>query len=515
MKWNVGKILSKWQLWMPEKTAIIYEDRPISYQALNQETNRVAHLFKEMGLQRQDRVAVDLMNCPEFLACYFAAAKLGLIFVPLNFRLVARELEYQINRCDCRLLVFHHRFATEIEAVKENLSVPEEAFICVKENGMNGMSPATPDWATDYHTALQAFEPTEPVMETPVDLDDPFLILYTSGVTGNPKGAVITHGQTYFKCFQIINYTDMRRDDVFQSQVPLCHSAGLAGVTTPALCRGATLLMRTSFDPVKFGEDIETYKATIVFGLATMMRFVLDSGVLDRVDLSSVRFAFGGGEKTPRQFYDTLEKKGLRLLPGFGQTENSAMVLMPPNAPEDKKNAAGVPNFFTEIEIRDETGRPVSPGTIGEITAVGPNVMKEYWDMPDATRATLSNGVLNTGDLGYMDEDGYVYIVDRMKNMYRSGAENVYPAEVEAVLMDHPKIDRIAIVGVPDEKWGETGKAFIVSTDGQEITQKEVVSFLEGKVARYKFPKYVQCIESMPTTASGKVRKAELVRQPG
>ncbi|CCK78334.1 class I adenylate-forming enzyme family protein [Desulfobacula toluolica] len=510
MKWNTGKILSKRESFSPDKPAVIFEDTPITYRELNRETNRVAHFFKEKGLKKGDRIAVDLLNSPEFLACYFAAAKLGLIFVPLNYRLVSQELKYQINRCNCRLLVFNDLFTKYIEPIRDFLDVEKENFICVTGYTAENYCP---EWALDYYSIIEKYPFHEPVPDEFIDLDDPFIILFTSGTTGNPKGAVLTHGQTYFKCFQVINYTDMRQDDIFQSQAPLCHSAGLAAVSTPALCRGATLLMRSKFDAEKFALDIEKYKATIVFSLTTMMRFVLDTGILDQVDLSSVRFAWGGGEKTPPEFFDELDEKGLHILPGFGQTENSAMVLMPGDAPKSKNRSAGLPNFFTDLWIQNETGEKLGPGEIGQIVAMGPNVMKGYWDMPVETSSTIVDDVLYTGDLGYLDEDGYLYVVDRVKDMYRSGAENVYPAEVEAVLINHPKINKIAIIGVPDEKWGETGKAFIVCNQGKTISYEEVLSFLNSKLARFKFPRSIQLIDSLPLTVTGKLKKSVLKKQ--
>jgi fatty-acyl-CoA synthase len=504
MKWNIGKLLSKREAYSPDKIALIYEDSPLTYRDLNQKSNRVAQFFLDKGLKKGDRIAVDLLNGPEFLACYFAAAKLGLIFVPLNYRLVSQELKYQLNRCNCSMLVFNDQFTDYIDPIRDSLDMTEENFVCVTING------ECPAWALDYRDIIDDYPANEPVPESVIDLDDPFIILFTSGVTGSSKGAVITHGQTYFKCFQIINYTDMRQGDVIQSQAPLCHSAGLCAVSTPALSRGATLLMRSQFDPEKFALDIEKYRATIVFGLSTMMRFVLKSGILDKVDLSSVRFVFGGGEKTPQSLYDELAGKGLNLLPGFGQTENSAMALMPEHAPRSKYKSVGLANFFTELWIQNEKGQRLKPGEIGQIMAMGPNVMKEYWDMPKETQATIVDDVLHTGDLGYMDEDGYLYIVDRMKDMYRSGAENVYPAEVEAILMEHPKIKQVAIVGVPDEKWGETGKAFIVCSEGETLTHAEVAEYLDGKVARFKIPASIQLLDSMPQTVTGKLKKGVL-----
>jgi fatty-acyl-CoA synthase len=508
MKWSVGKISSKRAALTPQKTAVLFEDKPVSYKALDQEVNRVANYFKAKGLNKGDRIAVDLLNCPEFLACYFAAAKLGLIFVPLNFRLVSREIEYQLKQCNCRLLVFHDLFTSYVEPVRQAVAVEEDKYICLSTPS----SEATPcpSWAVDYHKVISEHSTEEPVIDDPIDLDDPLIILYTSGVTGNPKGAIITHGQTYFKCFQIINYTDMRQDDIFQSQAPLCHSAGLCAVATPILCRGGTLLMRYQFDAACFAQDIEKYRATVVFGLTTMFRFILETGILDTLDITSVRVFFGGGEKTSQSILDALSERGVFLQIGFGQTENSAMALMPKESMDKKPGSVGLANFFTELWIENEIGERMPPGEIGEIVAVGPNVMKAYWDMPEETSKAIVNGVLHTGDLGYLDEDGFVYMVDRAKDMYRTGAENVFPAEVELVLSDHPDIETVAIIGVPDDKWGETGKAYIVCKSEKTLTLKDVHQFLNGKVAKYKFPTLIEISDSLPTTVWGKLKKAEL-----
>lgn len=506
MKWSIGKIATKRALFTPDNIAIIYEDIPISYRRFNEETNRVANFLKSKGIKKGDRIAVVLYNCVEFLNIYMAAAKLGIIFVPLNFRLVAPELKYQINRCGCRLIVFHDDFIKNIEPLINATTVEKDKFICIRVNPHQPL----PQWARDYDEVIKTYPAQEPEPDELVDLNDPLIILYTSGVAGDPKGAVLSHGQTYFKNFQIILYTDMREEDKVLFQSPLCHSAGLCAVATPTLCRGATLIMRKKFDAHEFAKDIERYKVTILFGLTTMFRFMLRSGALDNVDLSSVRIAFGGGERTPPSLLDQLAKKGLYLQMGFGQTENSAMALMPKHAINKKKGSCGLPNFFSDIWIVNEKGERLPPGEVGEIVTVGPNVMSGYWDMPEETKKTIVNGILHTGDVGYIDEDGYLYIVDRLKDMYRSGAENVYPAEVERILIEHPKIENVAIIGVPDEKWGETGKAFIQVKEGEKLTKEEILDFLEGKIARYKFPTKFEFVDSLPLTAWGKIKKIAL-----
>ncbi len=506
MKWSIGKIASKRALFTPDNIAIIYEDTPVTYKEFNEETNRVANFLRSKGIKKGDRIAVVLYNCVEFLNIYMAAAKLGIIFVPLNFRLVAPELKYQINRCGCRLVVFHDDFIKNIDPIKEETTIEKDKFICIRLN----LHESLPEWAIDYEQAIKGHSTREPEDEALIDLDDALMVLYTSGVAGDPKGAVLSHGQTYFKNFQIILYTNMREEDRVIFQSPLCHSAGLCAVATPTLCRGATLVMRRKFDAHEFAKDIERYKATIVFGLTTMFRFMLRSGALDNVDLSSVRVAFGGGERTPSSLLAELAKKGLHLQMGFGQTENSAMALMPRHAIEKKKGSCGLPNFFTDIWIVNEKGEKLPPGEVGEIVAIGPNVMSGYWDMPEETEKAIVDGILHTGDLGYMDEDGYLYIVDRLKDMYRSGAENVYPAEVERILIEHPKIENVAIIGVPDEKWGETGKAFIQVKKGEKLTKEEILEFLEGKIAHYKFPTKFEFVDSLPLTAWGKIKKIAL-----
>jgi fatty-acyl-CoA synthase len=513
MEWHISWIAYKRSEITPDRVALIYEDVPMTYRWLNEQTNRIARLFQQLGLSKGDRISVVLLNCPEFLEIYFAAAKLGLVLVPLNFRLVGPELRYQLNDCGSRVLVFHDLFLSNVEAIRSEVAVEGDKFFFL-ESGASG-APGRPSWALDLREAVGCFSVEEPVVEDPPGFTDPLAILYTSGVTGDPKGAVLSHLQTYFKIFQNILYSDMREDDVFLSQLPLFHSAGLFITATPVLCRGATLVMRQGFDPSKFVEDIERYRATVVFALTTMWRFILQTGKLDEVDTSSVRVVFGGGERTPLSLMEELARRDLYMQQGFGQTENSAMTMVPRADVERKRGSVGKPGFFTHVWVADERGKPLPPGQIGEIVAKGPTVMSGYWNMPEKTEEVLRDGVLHTGDLGYMDEEGFLYIVDRAKDMYRSGGENVYPAEVEKVLASHPKVLNVAIIGVPDETWGETGKAFIVPKEGEGLTKEEIYEYLDGKVARYKFPKHIVFMEELPMTASGKIKKVELKERYG
>jgi len=508
MKWNVGKIATKQAIAIPDKTAFIFEDKNITYGYLNEETNRVANYLLSKGLKKGDRISVLLANCPEFMAIYLASAKIGLVFVPLNVRMVAGEVQYQLNDCGSRLLIFHDAFTGNVETIRSSVQVEEDKFLWLKI-GIPGL-PECPEWASDYHQIMDDNSTDEPTIDKAIDIDDPLAIIYTSGVTGNPKGAVLSHGQTYFKVFQIMMYTDMSGDDILLSQLPLFHSGGLFISATPVLCRGASFIMRLRFEPEQFAKDIEKYKPTVIFALTTMWRLILQSKALDNIDVSSVKNVLGGGERTPISLLEELAQKGLFMQQGFGQTENSAMMMLPKEDIIKKEGSIGLPGFFTDIWIQDLYGERTPPGVIGEIVATGPTVMSGYWNLPEKTKETIVDGVLHTGDLGYIDEDGYFYIVDRAKDMYRSGGENVYPAQIEKVLIDHPKIENVAIVGVSDNQWGEAGKAFIVCKEGESITKEEVHEFLNGKIAKYKFPAHVKIIDALPMTSTGKIKKAEL-----
>lgn len=513
MEWNIGLIMTKWATLTPAKPALVYEDTPISYEETNRRINRIADCLQKKGCKKGDRISCLLLNCPQFLEIYFAAAKLGLIFVPLNNRMVPSELEYQINDSGSRLIVFHDMLTENVESIRTSITVDTDKFIFLR-SGISDFI-RCPGWATDYDEAIINSSIEEPESDHPVEFDAPLAIMYTSGVTGNPKGAVLTHEQTYFKNFQMIIYTDMRQGDISLCQLPLFHSAGLFMIATPALCRGATLIMRQTFNPVEYAKDIERYGVTIIISMTSLLKRVLETGVLDDVDITSVRFLLGGGEKTPLSMADELLKKGLHMQQGLGQTENSAMMVLPKKDIQRKKGSIGLPGFFTKIWIEDKNGKKLPPGQIGEMVATGPTVMSRYWNMPEKTAETIVNGVLRTGDLAYRDEEGYFYIVDRAKDMYRSGGENVYPAQIEKILADHPKISDVAIIGVHDQRWGETGMAFIVPKEGEALTEAEVLDFLKGKVSKYKFPRHLRFVDALPMTAIGKIKKVALKEKYG
>ena len=503
----IGDIVKKHSFYTPDKVAMIIDDREYTFRELNERTNRVANFLIGNGIGKGDRISVLLLNCSEFMEVYFAAAKIGAIFVPLNYRLAPAELEYQLNDCGSRLLVFHDEYTAAIEAIRSRVSVEKDKYVVVGDD--------SPVWAVKYEDAISKYSFGEPEPEDPVEWDDPQAIMYTSGVTGSPKGALLPHRKTLFNALNSDFSIMLGPGDIFLSSLPLFHSGGLFIVATPTLFRGATFITYKKFDPQKLLKNIEKYRVTVFFALTTMLNLIVKNENLDDYDLSSLRLFLGGGERTSLAMLEEFAGKGLYMQTGFGQTENSLLLFLHEKDTVRKMGSLGVPMFFCDVRICDENGRFAGPGKVGEIVVKGPTVMLGYWNRPEDTSRTIVDGWLHTGDLGYHDEEGYFYFVDRIKDMYRSGGENVYPAEVEKILVGHPKIMNVSIIGVPDEKWGETGKALVVPKDGEAITLEEIHEYLNGKVARYKFPSRMELVDGFPMTESGKVKKSAIKEMYG
>jgi fatty-acyl-CoA synthase len=418
MEWNIGCITTKWSMLAPERTALIYEDKPVSYKELNDRANRVAHFLKEKGIKKGDRISVMLLNCPEFFEIYFAAAKLGVIFVPLNFRLASQELEYQLNNCGSRMLLFHDVFHDKIKSIRSRVKVEIDKFIFLRS--LNPDSPSCPEWAGNFEEKIKFCSIDEPEISDQVNFNDPLAILFTSGTTDVSKGALFSHQQIYFKNFEIMLYTDMRTDDVVLVQLPLFRSGGLFNATTPVFNRGATFILRERFNPEQFAKDIEKYRVTIIFSMLSAWDTVIQSDMFDKINVSSVRFVFGGGGMIPRSLFEKLVEKGLYIQQGYGQTENPALTILPKADVQRKVGSVGLPGFFTHVWITDEKGNKLPPNQIGEIAVRGPTITRVYWNMPEKTNQTIINGVFHTGDLGYRDSEGYFYLVGRIKNVQTS-----------------------------------------------------------------------------------------------
>jgi fatty-acyl-CoA synthase len=496
---NIGDWIRKWSFLQPNKRALIFEDRPFTYQEVNLRTNRLGHFLLDLGVQKGDRISVLLYNCHQYIEIFFAMSKIGAILVPLNWRLAGPELEFIINDSGSRMIIFDSELEEVISFLRPRLNLSDGDYIRVGPRG--------PDWAKDYERGLQENPVHEPHLDVPAGDEDSHLLMYTSGTTGVPKGAILSHRKTFFNALNADIFYELTSKDIMIVSRPLFHSGGLLVEAAPVLYKGGTLIIKKRFRPHEILETIQKHRVTLVEMAATVYQFILQECDLTRYDLSSVRYYFTGGERVPVAMLKEYLKKGITISQIFGQTEASTIAFLPAEKAGTKIGSVGVSVFHGEVRIVDKTGKDAGPGEIGEIIVMGPTLMSGYWNRPDLTSETVRDGWLYTGDLARRDEEGYIYIVDREKDMYVSGGENVYPAEIEKVLHTHGKIFDVGIVGIPDEKWGEVGKAFVVLKPGERMNNGEVLEFLKGKVAKYKIPKYVEYVEELPKTASGKIQK--------
>ena len=499
---NVGDWIRKWSSLQPLKRALIFEDHPFTYQELNLRTNQLSHFLQDLGVQGGDRVSVLLYNCHQYLEIFFALSKIGAILVPLNWRLAVPELEFIIKDSGSRMIIFDSEFMELVASLRNKLNFSNGDCISVG-------SPC-PDWAKDYEKGLQENPIHEPRLDIPAGDEDPHILMYTSGTTGIPKGAILSHRKTFFNALNADLFYNLSSEDIMIASRPLFHSGGLLVEAAPVLYKGGTVILKKRFRSYEILETIQKHRVTLLEMAATVYQFILQECDLTRYDLSSVRYYFTGGERVSKAVLQEYFRKGIIITQIFGQTEASTITFLPPDDAIQRMGSVGLPVFHGEVRIVDKTGKDVSAGQVGEIIVRGPILMSGYWNRPDLTAETIQDGWLYTGDLARRDEDGYIYIVDREKDMYVSGGENVYPAEIEKILHTHSKIFDAGIVGIPDEKWGEVGKAFIVLIPGQTMDNGEVFEFLKGKVAKYKIPKYVEYVEELPRTASGKVQKFRL-----
>ncbi|RZT86525.1 fatty-acyl-CoA synthase [Pseudonocardia sediminis] len=452
--------------------------------------DRLAHGLRSLGVERGDRVAYLGPNHPSFLETLFATAALGAVFVPLNFRLTTSELAHLVEDSGTRVLVAADGFADADLAVETVVDPVRYAAL------VSG--------------PVQAAE--QGPVDEPVSLDDPAVILYTSGTTGRPKGAVLTHGNLTWNSVNVLLDVDIRVDEKALVYTPLFHSAALGMVSLPVLLRGGELALCSAFDPETVLRRISDEGVTLMFGVPATYDAVAARPEFAGADLSRMRTLLCGGAPVPASTIRTWLARDLVFLQGYGMTEASPGVLLLDAAhAQSKAGSAGVPHFFTDVRVAGPDGASVSPGDRGEVLVAGPHVMDGYWQRPEATAEVLDGeGWFHSGDVATVDDDGYVRIVDRIKDMIISGGENVYPAEVESAIHDFPGVAECAVVGMPDERWGEVGRAVVVPSPGAEVDPEALLAFLRERLAGYKVPRSVVFSGALPRTPSGKIRKRDV-----
>lgn len=471
--------------------------RKLTYRELDQRTGQLTAALAARGIGKGDRVALLAPNCPEYFELQFACGRLGAIMLPLNWRLTVPELEYILGDSTPKLLVHDRSFAAQAEALSKNRLE---------------IDPERPD--SGYERALTAAgAPPAPV---PLTHDDIGMVMYTSGTTGHPKGAIITHGMVFWNCVNLGIPALITPETVQLVVLPLFHTGGLNCYANPVLHAGGTILIMRTFDPGQALDAIAdpALGITHFFAVPAPYQFMMQHPKFQSADLSRLRVAGVGGAPCALSILETWTGRGVPLVQGWGMTETSPAGTMLDAADAIRKlGSAGKAMMHTAIRIVDDEGRDVAPDSIGELLIKGPNITPGYWNKPEATESAFTDGWLHTGDAARQDEEGFIYIVDRWKDMYISGGENVYPAEVENVLFQLPQVADAAIIGVPNERWGEVGMAIIVRKPDQPLVEADVIQHCLGRLAKFKVPQSVAFVDVLPRNATGKVLKRELRTQ--
>jgi fatty-acyl-CoA synthase len=509
---GIGSWLQRRRPKSGNKTAIIAGDRELSYEQLAGRSNRLANAFRDGGVARGDRVAYLGENDPSFLETLFACGLVGAIFVPLNTRLAPPEIQFQLRDCGAVLLV-HAAGVADLAVRGVQDTAVGRRIVVNDESSASGPDGGPSAAGEDFEDVVASG--TDQLLDEPVGLDDGAMILYTSGTTGHPKGALLTHGNITWNCLNVIVDFDFASTDVALMISPMFHVASLDMGVLPTLLKGGTVVLEPKFDPERTLQLIERHRATTISGVPTTYQMLCEHPAWDRTDLSSLNKLTCGGSAVPLRVLDAYERRGLRFSNGYGMTETApGATTLPAARSRDKTGSSGLPHFFTEVRIAnlaDPAAGPPSPGTVGEIQIKGPNVIHEYWNRPDSTADSYTeDGWFKSGDMGYRDEDGFVFVSDRLKDMIISGGENIYPAEVEQAITELDAVGSVAVIGVPDDRWGEVPRAVVLLREGAHLTEDQLRAHLDGRLARYKIPKSIVFVDEMPRTASGKIRKADL-----
>ena len=502
MKNNVGLFLSKRALLNPELEAIVDagSGRRLSFEALNRRANRVADLASGLGVEKGDRVALLLMNCTEYVECFFGLAKLGAIVVPLNWRLVPDELAYILKDCGATLLIYGSEFADPVGELHRRGSAGTDHAHWIEV----GEAERRQAFAEPYDALLETASEDEPVIAA--SDDDLLFIMYTSGTTGHPKGAVHTHSTVLWACLTIKATAELRFKDRFINPLPMFH----VGALTPMIMDvygGATTILMRQFDPGRTWELIEQEKATVMLAVPAMLNFMLQVPQRETCDISSLRWCMSGAAPVPVALMKACAQNGIEVHQVYGLTEACGPAcLIGPDDAIRRIGSTGKAFFHTDVRVVDAAGMDVPPGAPGEVIVRGPHVMKSYWNNPVASAEAIRDGWLHTGDVATMDEAGFITILDRTKDMIISGGENVYPAEIEEVITGHAKVAEVAVIGQPSPRWGESPFAVVVKAD-PSLSEAQVMRHCDGKLARYKLPKAVAFVDEIPRNPSGKALK--------
>ncbi len=504
MRNNIGLLLAKRAALSPTMEGIVEVERGrrFTFADLNARANRTADALRGLGVGPGDRVALLLMNGVEFTESFFAIAKLGAVVVPLNWRLVADELAFILGDSGAVVLIYDSEFRDVVRALHARAG---ETML--RQWVEVGPRADRADFASAYEALQDAASDAEPVIGASDGADA--YIMYTSGTTGLPKGVVHTHESVLWACFTVALTADTRYRDRYAIVLPLFH----VGALTPLVGnvhRGITSVLMRAFDPVKLYETIARERVSILLAVPAMLNFMLQVPDLERYDCSTLRWVMSGAAPVPVTLIEAYARRGIEVHQVYGLTESCGPACL--ISPEDaiaKAGSTGKAFFHTDVRVVDDAGNDVPPGTPGEVLVRGKHVMKGYWNRPDATAEAIRDGWLHTGDVATVDADGYVFINDRKKDMIISGGENIYPAEIENVILAHPQVREVAVIGQASAKWGESPLAVVVKGDAA-LSEADVVAWTRGKLAGYKRPRSVRFVDEIPRNPAGKILKRVL-----
>jgi acyl-CoA synthetase (AMP-forming)/AMP-acid ligase II len=485
----------------PDRPITVFEGRTTTYAEMADRAAALAGGLRDRGVGQGQVVGLLSYNCPEFLETIFAANHLGAVAMPINWRLAAPEVRYILEHSEAQALVCDPALLDVADEATKGLSLVRA---CVAQ-------PAPGGW-----TSLDALRTATTADATPAvaaAADDVHRLMYTSGTTGRPKGVMLTHANLAWKNLAHIVEFGFTHDDVGLACGPLYHVGALDLTTTSLIAAGATTIIHRAFDADAVVDELERSRVTTVWLAPAMVNAIMALPDIEQRDLSSVRVIINGGEKMPIPLIERIQRvfPSAWFADAYGLTETvSGDTFLDRDSIVTKLGSVGRPCLYLELDVWDDDGRPVPEGTRGEIVLRGPKVFPGYWRDPDATAAAFAGGWFHTGDIGVRDEDGYLFIVDRLKDMIVSGGENIAGSEVERVLYEHDAVLEVAVVGRPDERWGEVPVAFVVKRPGASVTGDELVEHCRSQLARFKVPKDVTFLDALPRNPSGKILKREL-----
>jgi len=506
---NVGTFLTKSALTFPDNLAIAHGPKKLTYSQFNARANKLANALARLGIRKGENIAVLTYNYPETLESIFACFKAGIGSCPINFRLHPKEFGFIIDHCEAKAVVISEEFNESILEVRDMM--PNVKYI-ITIKGASGE-------LLDYEELLA--NETDVFADVDVEPDNLAWLFYTSGTTGQPKGAMLTHRNLIAMSMNF--YADMCSigpDDAVLHAAPISHGSGLYAIPNVAKASANIILASKSFDPELVFKTIEEYKITNMFAAPTMVKMMIDSPAVDKYDHSTMKcLNYGGAPMYVEDLKKGIKKLGPCLVQLFGQGESPMTITYLPvrdhvaegtDLQMHRLASAGIQRTDVDVKIFDENDNELPLGEQGEIVCRSDIVMKGYWRNPESSTQTLAKGWLHTGDIGYIDEYGYLFIMDRSKDMIISGGENIYPREIEEVLTRHPAVKEVAVIGVPDPKWGEAIKAVVSLEPGVSSTEKDLIDYCTENMARYKRPKSIDIIDDLPKSNYGKILKREL-----